>query len=66
MKFSQMKDQRLLSFYEGVRRQVDVDSRPGCKYVLAGEDVKQYAELLREEMDRRRLPYNPIAWRSEA
>jgi hypothetical protein len=25
-----------------------------------------YAELLREEMDRRRLPYNPIAWRSEA
>jgi hypothetical protein len=66
MNFSQTKDQRLLAFYEGVRRQVELDSRPGRKCGLAGEDVKQNAELLREEMDRRQLPYNPIAWRGEA
>jgi hypothetical protein len=62
MKFSQSKDERLLAFYENVRKQVELDKRAGGRYRLAGEGVKQYAEHLREEMDRRRLHYHPIDW----
>jgi hypothetical protein len=60
MNFSQSKDERLLAFYENVRRQVELDKQHGGKYRLAGEGVKQYAERLREEMDRRRLQVRPI------
>ena len=62
MNFSQSKDERLLAFYENVRRQVEIDQRSGAKYRFAGEGVKQYAEQLREEMDRRRLQFTPIDW----
>jgi len=62
MNFSQSRDERLLTFYENVRRQVDLDNRAGGRYRFAGEGVKQYAERLREEMDRRRLRYNRIDW----
>lgn len=64
MNFSQSKDERLLAFYENVRRQVEFDRRSGAKYRFAGEGVKQYAEKLREEMDRRRLQFTPIDWHS--
>jgi hypothetical protein len=53
MNFLQSKDERLLAFYENVRRQVELDNRSGGRYRLAGDGVKQYAEKLREEMDRR-------------
>jgi hypothetical protein len=62
MKFSQTKDERLLAFYENIKRQVDVDKQAGGRYRLAGDGVKQYAERLREEMDRRRLRFTPIDW----
>ena len=62
MNFSQSKDQRLLMFYEGVRKQVELDRRAGNRYRFAGEGVKQYAERLREEMDRRGVRYNRIDW----
>jgi hypothetical protein len=62
MNFSQMKDDRLLAFYENIRRQVDLDVRAGGRYRLAGEGVKQYADKLREEIDRRRLRFTPIIW----
>lgn len=62
MNFSQSKDERLLAFYESVRRQVEKDMRSGGQYRFAGEGVKQYAEQLREEMDRRRLLYTRIDW----
>ena len=62
MNFSQMKDERLLAFYENVRQQVELDQRAGGRYRFAGPGVKEYAERLREEMDRRRLHYNPIDW----
>ena len=55
MSFSQMKDERILAFYENVRRQVEFDKQAGGRYRFAGEGVKQYAEKLREEMDQRRL-----------
>ena len=62
MNFSQMKDERILAFYENVRRQVEIDLRSGGRYRFAGEGVKQYAEKLRAEMDRRRLLFTPIDW----
>jgi site-specific DNA-adenine methylase len=62
MNFSQSKDERLLAFYENVRQQVELDKKAGGRYRFAGEGVKQYAERLREEMDRRRLNYHPIDW----
>ena len=62
MNFSQMKDERLLRFYENLRSQVEIDKQAGGRYRLAGDGVKQYAEGLREEMDRRRLQYSRIDW----
>jgi hypothetical protein len=62
MNFSSSKDERLLAFYENVRRQVEMDVLSGGRYRFAGEGVKQYADKLREEMDRRRLRFTPIDW----
>jgi hypothetical protein len=60
MNFSQMKDQRLLAFYENVRQQVALDT--GSRYRFAGDGVRAYADKLSEEMDRRRLGFTPIDW----
>lgn len=62
MNFSESKDESLLTFYESVRRQVDLDKNVGVPYRLAGPSVQQYAERLREEMDRRKLRFTPIRW----
>jgi hypothetical protein len=62
MNFSQTKDERLLAFYENIRRQVDLDTRAGGRCRLAGQGVKQYADRLREEIDRRQLRFIPIDW----
>jgi hypothetical protein len=35
---------------------------PGGRYRLAGDGVRQYAEKLRDEMERRRLQFSPIDW----
>jgi hypothetical protein len=60
----QSKDESLVAFYENVRRQVELDKRAGGKYRLAGDGVRQYADKLREEIDRRRQ-VEPIDWDSE-
>jgi hypothetical protein len=62
MNFSQMKDARILAFYEYVRRQVEIDKQAGGRYRFAGDGVKKYAEKLREELDARQLRYSPIDW----
>lgn len=62
MDFSNSKDERLLAFYDNVRRQVEMYIRSGGRYRFAGDGVKQYADKLREEMDRRRLRFTPIDW----
>jgi hypothetical protein len=36
--------------------------RSGGRYRFAGDGVKQYADKLCEEMDRRRLRFTPIEW----
>ena len=60
MNLSNLKDETLLSFYENVRRQVEAEKF--AKYRFTGKSVKEYAEQLREEMDRRRLKFTPIEW----
>jgi hypothetical protein len=62
MNFSSSKDERLRAFYENVRRQVEMDIRSGGRYRFAGDGVRQYADKLREEMERRRLQFTPIDW----
>ena len=62
MNFSTAKDDSLLVFYESVRRQVEADTNSGGRYRFVGELARQYAERLREEMDRRRLKFTPIEW----
>jgi hypothetical protein len=59
---SKSSDESLLVFYENVRRQVDADIKSGGTYRFIGESVKQYADRLGEEMDRRRLRFTPIDW----
>jgi hypothetical protein len=59
---SDMTDDSLLAYYESVRRQVAADCRLRGRRRLTGERVKQYADRLKEEIDRRRLPCMPIEW----
>jgi hypothetical protein len=62
MNFANSKDETLLRFYEDVRDQVQAGSQFGGKYRFAGDGVKQYADALRDEMERRRLRFSPINW----
>ena len=62
MNFSNSKDERLLAFYDNVRRQEELEMRSGGRYRFVGDSVKQYADKLREEMERRRLRFTPIDW----
>jgi hypothetical protein len=60
MNFKQTKDERLLAFYEGGRHQVTLDT--GSRYKFVGEGVREYADKLREEIERRKLQFIPICW----
>jgi hypothetical protein len=60
--FSDSKDERLLHLYENVRQQVELDNLAGGRYRFVGESVKEYAERIRDEMDRRKLNFSPIEW----
>ena len=62
MNYLNMKDERLLLFYDAVRQQVILDGN--SRYRFAGEGVRAYADKLREEMERRRLSFTPINWPS--
>ena len=62
MNFDNTKDESLVFYYESVRQQVVADIQAGGLYRLIGESVKQYADRLSEEMDRRRLRFTPIDW----
>jgi hypothetical protein len=62
MNFLNARDESLIAFYENVRRQVQADMESGGRYRFAGESMKQYADTLREEMERRRLKFSPIDW----
>jgi hypothetical protein len=62
MRFSRTKSESLLAFYEGIRRQVELDRKTRGEFRFAGESAKQYAEQLRDEMERRGLQYIAIDW----
>jgi hypothetical protein len=62
MNFDGIKDENLVIFYESVRQQVVADIQAGGRYRLIGDSVKQYADRLGEEMNRRRLRFTPIDW----
>ena len=64
MDFLNISDESLLAYYESVRRQVAADTSFGGRRRLAGTAVKEYAERLTVEMDRRRLAFKPIIWPS--
>jgi hypothetical protein len=64
MDFLDLTDESLLAYYGSVRRQVAADDRLGGRHRLAGARVKQYADRLKGEMDRRRLHVKPIDWRA--
>jgi hypothetical protein len=62
MNFDNIKDEYLVVYYECIRQQVVADIQAGGRYRLIGESVKQYADRLGEEMNRRRLRFTPIDW----
>ena len=62
MNFSNAKDETLITFYESVRRQVQADMQTDRRHRFLGATARQYADRLREEMDRRRLLFKPIDW----
>jgi hypothetical protein len=62
MNFAKTKDESLTVFYESIRQQVNADMRSGGRHRFAGESVKEYADRLKEEMERRRMQFTPIDW----
>jgi hypothetical protein len=64
MSFSDLNDESLERFYEGIRREVDADrvSAKTGHFFAVNDSVKKYASALREEMTRRRLRFTPIDW----
>jgi hypothetical protein len=61
--FETSPDERLIHFYENIRRQVDLD-RPHLRK-LVGLGVREYADKLRHEILKRRLQHSPIDWPGE-
>jgi hypothetical protein len=62
MIFADTKDETLVAYYESVRQQVLADIQASGRYLLIGDSAKQYADRLREEMERRGLRFTPIEW----
>ena len=59
-----LSDESILRFHEDIRREVAADLATEDRFRLMGGDaVKQRAERLRIEIDRRRLRCSPIEWR---
>jgi hypothetical protein len=63
MAIQDLSDESVLKLYESIRQQVSADIRFGSKHRLLGEAVKQQAQRLREEIDRRGLQVTPISWK---
>lgn len=62
MSLEKLADENVLRFYENVREQVAADRRSGGHHRFIGDAVKQYAQRLRDEIDRRKLDCRPIDW----
>jgi len=64
MNFSDSSDESLLAYHESIRRQVVADRQSGGRYRLAGANVRDYANRLEDEIDRRQLRFTRIEWPS--
>jgi hypothetical protein len=62
MGFENTPDPRLIAFYLNIREQVNADAALGSEHRLVGENAKQYAQSLEDEMQRRGLALVPIVW----
>jgi hypothetical protein len=60
MGIENMPNERLLLFYESVRREVDLDRAEKQRFM--GRNVREYAESLRGEITKRQLQCTPILW----
>ncbi len=58
-----LSDESLLAYHESIRRQVAADANLGGRHRLVGAGVRQHAEELQQEMQRRQIRFVPIAWR---
>jgi hypothetical protein len=61
--FPKTTDESLVVYYENIRQQVEADIQSGGRNRFIGESVKQYADRLGDEMERRRMRFRPITWR---
>jgi hypothetical protein len=59
-----MSDESLLRYYESIRTQVEADRGMPHKFI-SSDVIKEYAEGLRLELVKRRLPFTPINWWQE-
>lgn len=57
MSFQRISDESLTLYYESIRRQADAD-RGHKHHFTASSSVRDRAEKLREELDRRKLQYS--------
>jgi hypothetical protein len=57
--FENTPDEGLITFYESIRQQVELDRPHKRKFM--GPSVREYADRLRHEMVKRRLQHSPIA-----
>jgi hypothetical protein len=64
MSIEKLADESIVHFYESVRRQVKFDKSDSYPWV-ANRTVRDYAQSLREEIDRRRLQVPSIRWPDE-
>ena len=64
MSASDLSDESLLRYYNSIRRQVEADRDSKHKF-MGGDTIKEYAESLRLELYKRRLPYTAIDWSAD-
>ena len=62
MSFENTPNARLIAFYLNIREQIAADDELGSNHRLIGENVKQYAQGLEGETQRRGLAFEPIVW----
>ena len=64
MRLQNLGDKGLVALYESLRRRTTAANGAGLRSRVIGQSTKDYAERLRAEMERRRLQFTPIEWRT--
>jgi len=62
MSIEKLSDESILRLYENIRAQAAADRALGGRHHLLGDTARQRAEVLREQIDRRRLRAGRIDW----